>query len=104
VLIDLLINTLFDPPMGELKLILGIVGCAPRRASADCARGRLPRVPADACACACSAQLVLLMGLALMVFLLMARTRLFRAGEVRAPPPPPCHCARPPQLDRRARR
>ena len=28
-LIDLLINTLFDPPMGELKLILGIVGCAP---------------------------------------------------------------------------
>ena len=52
---------------------------------------------------ACSAQLVLLMGLALMVFLLMARTRLFRAGEVRAPPPL-CRCARPPQLDRRARR
>ena len=53
-LVDLMVNTMFDPPMGELRLLLGIVG----------------------------GQMVLLMGLVLMVFLLMARTRLFRAGQV----------------------
>jgi hypothetical protein len=54
VLVDLMVNTMFDPPMGELRLLLGIVG----------------------------SQMVLLMVLVLMVFLLMARTRLFRAGQV----------------------
>lgn len=49
-----MVNTMFDPPMGELRLLLGIVG----------------------------GQMVLLMGLVLMVFLLMAQTRLFRAGQV----------------------
>ena len=33
-MVDLLVNTMFDPPMGQLKLLLGIVGCVPRGCAA----------------------------------------------------------------------
>lgn len=54
IFVDLLINTIFDPPSGGLSFLLAVFG----------------------------AQMLLLIGLALLVFLLLTRTWQFRAGKV----------------------
>ena len=36
--VDLLINTIFDPPLGDLSFLLAIFGCDPRRITARSAR------------------------------------------------------------------
>ena len=94
ILVDLLINTIFDPPLGDLSFLLAIFGCAAVYTSRVAPQAGLrldwticgvkahQLAHHTACCVLRRAQLLLLIGLALMVFLLLTKIRLFRAGQV----------------------